>query len=430
MKDIITIDGPAGAGKSTVARILARRLGYTYLDTGALYRAVAWKVKKAGIDPEDEGLLRKVLEDTSITINGDGVFVDGVDVSREIRTAEMGEMSSRVSAIPSVRQYLLSIQREAGEKGRVVAEGRDTGTVVFPDAENKFFLDASLKERARRRHRELITRSPDITFEATMKDLERRDIRDSTREVAPLKRTDDMIYIDTTGLDIDEVVAEIIRNLRPSGSSDRNLFYRFAAMLIRLIFRLNGGLEVRGVENIPRIGGGIIASNHISYLDPPLISAVLPRRVTFIARKGLFDIPLLGWFIRHYSFPIDRERPSPSTIKEAIRRLKRGELLALFPEGRRSETGQLLEPKRGLGMIVSRVDVPVVPTLIIGSNRALPVGARWLRRAKIKIVFDRPIYCSSTIETTRGGQRAYEEISKRVMSAIRVMKERYEDTGG
>jgi len=430
MKDIITIDGPAGAGKSTVARILARRLGYTYLDTGALYRAVAWKVKRTGIDPGDEDRLKGLLEDTSITLNGDGVFVDGVDVSGEIRTAEMGEMSSRVSAIPFVRQYLLAIQRRAGERGRIVAEGRDTGTVVFPEAGHKFFLDASLEERARRRHRELIARNPHITLEATIKDLERRDLRDSTREVAPLRRTEDMVYIDTTGLDINEVVSEILKSLGPSGESDRSLFYRFAAMLIRLAFRLNGGLEVMGIENIPRVGGGIIASNHISYLDPPLISAVLPRRVTFIARKGLFDIPLLGWFIRHYSFPIDRERPKPSTIKEAIRRLKRGELLAMFPEGKRSETGELLEPKKGLGMIVSRIDVPVIPTLIIGSNKALPVGARWLKRAKITIIFDRPIYYSSTIETTANRQRAYEGLGRMVMSAIKEMKERYEGTGG
>lgn len=432
MKDIITIDGPSGAGKSTVAMLLARRLGYNYLDTGALYRAIAWKARREGINPDDESALKGMLNNTNITVNGESIIVDGGDVSSEIRTGEMGELSSRVSAIPFVRKYLLSIQREAGLKGRVVVEGRDTGTVIFPEAKNKFFLDASLEERAKRRHKEFINKTPDITLEATIEDLEKRDRRDSTRGVSPLKKTDDMVYIDTTSLSVDEVISEIIRNLRISDRemSDRNLFYRFAAAVIRLIFRLNGGLEIRGIENVPMVGGGIIASNHISYLDPPLISAVVPRRVTFIARKGLFDIPLLSWFIKHFSFPVDRERTQPSTIKEAIRRLRNGELLALFPEGRRSETGELLEPKHGIGMIVSRGDVPVIPTLIIGSNRVLPVGAKWLRRAKITIIFDRPIYYSSTIKSNKGHHQIYEDVSKMVMSAIKEMKRKYEDTGG
>ncbi|GAB4536686.1 MAG: (d)CMP kinase [Thermodesulfovibrionia bacterium] len=214
MRDIITIDGPSGAGKSTIARLLAKRLGYRYLDTGALYRAAAWKVKREGINPDDESAIRDVLNNTKITINGDRVFVDGIDVSSEIRTRELGELSSRVSAIPFVRGYLLSIQREAGIKGRVVVEGRDTGTVIFPDAMNKFFLDASVEERARRRYKELINKDPNITLEETIEDIRRRDKRDSMRDIAPLKRTVDMVYIDTTNLSIDEVITEMVKNLR------------------------------------------------------------------------------------------------------------------------------------------------------------------------------------------------------------------------
>jgi len=429
IKDIITIDGPSGAGKSTVARLLARRLGYNYLDTGALYRAIAWKVKKEGVSLDNGSLLKEILARTHIRIDGNRIFVDGTDVSSDIRTREMGELSSRVSAIPVVREYLFSIQRKAGEEGRVVVEGRDTGSVIFPEAMNKFFLDASVEERARRRYSELINNGQHVTLDEIIEDIKRRDKRDSTRDISPLRRTEDMVFIDTTSISVDGVVNEIIKNLKmPHDRRDMNLFYRTAAMLIRMIFRINGGLEVIGRENIPLSGGAIIASNHISYLDPPLISAVVPRRVTFIARKGLFDIPLLGWFIRHYSFPINRERPQPSTIKEAIKRLKNGELLAIFPEGRRSETGGFLEPKQGLAMIVSRSMVPLIPTLIIGSNKALPIGAKWLKRAKIKIIFDMPIYYSSTIEL-RDKEYVYEDILRMFISALERMKARYGDTG-
>lgn len=214
MKSVITIDGPSGAGKGTIARLLAKQLGYKYLDTGALYRAVAWKVRKEQIPLDNEEALNKLLGNIDITFNGDRVVVDGTDVSSAIRTAEIGELSSQVSAIPAVRAGLFSIQRDMCLQGKVVIEGRDTGTVVFPESENKFYLDASLEERARRRYEELKQKDPDITLETTIGDIRRRDVRDSSRKTSPLKKTDDMIYIDSTNMSIDEVAETIIDNLR------------------------------------------------------------------------------------------------------------------------------------------------------------------------------------------------------------------------
>lgn len=202
------------------------------------------------------------------------------------------------------------------------------------------------------------------------------------------------------------------------------LLYRFLTFIIRLVFFINGGLHVSGKDNIPAEGGVIVASNHISYLDPPLLAAVLPRRATFIARKGLFTMPVLGWFIKHFAFPVDRERTQPSTIKEAVKRLKSGEVIVMFPEGRRSETGELLEGKRGVGMVASMGNVPIVPTLILDSDKALPVGARWLKRAKISVIFGRPID-PSTVEGE--GDRLYDNISKKIMSTIGDIKIRYAD---
>jgi cytidylate kinase len=217
MRDVITIDGPSGAGKSTVSRLVAQKLGYKYLDTGALYRAVAWKVKEDGGSPEDEKYLTRLLEKINIAFDGDKITVDGIDITSQIRNPEIGELSSMLSAKPVVRERLFTLQREIGLKGKIVIEGRDIGTVIFPEAENKFFLDASLEERGRRRYKELKESrniGTGVTLEATIESIKQRDKRDSTRQASPLKKTKDMIYIDTSNLTIEEVVAKIMGALK------------------------------------------------------------------------------------------------------------------------------------------------------------------------------------------------------------------------
>lgn len=205
-----------------------------------------------------------------------------------------------------------------------------------------------------------------------------------------------------------------------------DFFYRVVSLVIRVILRINGGLEVIGRENIPLDGGVIIAANHVSYLDPPLIGSVLPRRGTFIAMKELFDMPLLGWVISHYAFPVEEGGTQPSVIKKTISRLRAGELITIFPEGQRSVTGELLKAKRGIGMLASLSNVPVVPALIIGANISLPFNATWLRRARISVIFGRPVYPVMD-EGSENKNEGYEKISIQVMSAIREIKERYGD---
>ena len=209
MKNVITIDGPSGSGKGTVARILARDLGYSYLDTGALYRSVAWKAEQEKIDIDNEEMLNNLLQEISIAFEDEHVMVNGQDISAEIRTGKIGELSSRVSAKPSVRAALFNIQREICVQGKIVIEGRDTGTTIFPESENKFYLDADVEERARRRFEELKIKDPGITLEKTIDDIRKRDRRDSSRESSPLIKTDDMVYVDSTGMTIDEVVCFI-----------------------------------------------------------------------------------------------------------------------------------------------------------------------------------------------------------------------------
>jgi cytidylate kinase len=214
---IITIDGPAGAGKSTVSKMLAKKLSYIYLDTGSLYRALAYKGVKNKINFEDMEALNNLCSNISIVLkNSEGqmkVYVDGEDVGDKIRTEEIGLAASKISAYAVVRQRLLQLQREAGRNGGIVAEGRDMGSVVFPKADFKFYLDADIKERIKRRHKELLGKGNSSELLAIQKDMETRDNQDSKREIAPLKPTSSSIIIDSTKLSLQEVVDKIVRQM-------------------------------------------------------------------------------------------------------------------------------------------------------------------------------------------------------------------------
>jgi CMP/dCMP kinase len=210
-KLVIAIDGPSGAGKSTVARLLAQRLGYTYIDTGAMYRAIGWKAVREGLDPADERGLAGLCARTEVSISTDHsdtrIVVDAIDVTNEIRTPEMGMMASAVSKSPAVRARLLGLQRELGSHGGVVMDGRDIGTVVFPKADLKFFLDASPEERGQRRYRELRQKGLDVDLDRITREIRERDCQDSGRELAPLKAAADAHVIDSSMMNIDEVLA-------------------------------------------------------------------------------------------------------------------------------------------------------------------------------------------------------------------------------
>ena len=213
-KFIITIDGPAGAGKSTVSKTLAKKLNYIYLDTGALYRALAYKTLKLKISLYDVSAIANLCSSTTVLLkNIDGkmkVSVDGEDVEEKIRTEEVGLAASKISTFAVVRERLLNLQREAGAQGGIVAEGRDMGSVVFPHADYKFFLDAKLEERIKRRYEELLDKGASVEYKTIQKDMFTRDKQDKQREIAPLKAPDGAIIIDSDNLSAVEVVDKII----------------------------------------------------------------------------------------------------------------------------------------------------------------------------------------------------------------------------
>lgn len=218
MSFVITIDGPAAAGKSTVARAVARTAGFLYVDTGALYRALGLKLVREGISPDDLAEVERCLASTTLDLSGSPdethVWLDGGDVSSEIRTPEVSELASRVAAMPFVRRRLVDIQRGLRSRGPLVGEGRDLGTVVFPDAEVKVYLDADLETRARRRAHELQARGLPVRLEQVRDELKARDIRDTGRADSPLRAADDATHIDCSGMEIGVVVKAVLEVAR------------------------------------------------------------------------------------------------------------------------------------------------------------------------------------------------------------------------
>jgi cytidylate kinase len=218
---IIAIDGPSAAGKSTLAKRLAKELGFTYMDTGAMYRALALKVLREGIDIGNDGMLTQLIGSTEIDLVDTGgklrVLLDGEDVSELIRTPEVSQMASKASALKTVRQWMLVLQRALGQRGDVVAEGRDIGTVVFPDAEVKIYLDASAQERARRRVKELRRAGRQVSLDETLREMVERDKRDSERDLAPLSKADDAVAIDSSALDAEALAQTVMQEIRKKG---------------------------------------------------------------------------------------------------------------------------------------------------------------------------------------------------------------------
>ncbi len=374
----VAIDGPAAAGKSTTARAVARRLGLLYVDSGAMYRALALKLIALGLDPHDPDVLSSFLRSTRIDLedrDGDTrVILDGEDVTGRLRDERVGTFASTIAPLRAVRVYLVERQRELARRRGVVMEGRDIGTVVLPDAALKIYLTASLEVRSARRVEELTGRGLPADPAVIRRLIEERDRRDLERDESPLRAAADAVTVDTTALTIDEqverVVAEVRRRAEEAPAAPIRGFYRVARAIARAIARVFFGLRIEGVEHLPPAGGFILASNHASALDPPLVGACATRRLAYLAKAELFRPPGLKQLIEALgAIPIRRQAFDRQALDLAKTVLKGGSGLLLFPEGTRTRSGELGPGRPGVSMLAAEAGVPVIPAFVRGTFR-------------------------------------------------------------
>ena len=386
----IAIDGPGGAGKSTVAKSVAKELGIIYVDTGALYRTIGLYMLNNGIDPKDAPAVAAALPDFTLELKFvDGkqtVLLNGEDVGDRIRTPEASMAASAVSAIKEVRAYLLDTQRNIAAKNSVIMDGRDIGTVILPDAEVKIFLTASPEARARRRYKELIAKGQEVTYEQVYSEMVARDRNDSTRDIAPCVQAEDAVLLDNSDLDFEgtvNAVLEIVKKKRPV-----NKFYKRLHRVLAPIFRFIWRIKAVGAENVPLEGAVMFCSNHIAAKDPIMIAAACKRPITFIGKKELFEVPFLGWLIKKLgAIPLDRGGKDVGAIKTAVTALQNDGALAIFPQGHRypGENPANTPTKNGAALICYRSKCDVIPVCIKTKDHKY----RFLRR--IEIEFGKPI---------------------------------------
>ena len=412
----IAIDGPGGAGKSSVAKAVAAKLGIIYVDTGALYRTIGLFMLRSNINPKDEKSVTAALPRFSLELKFiDGkqtILLDGADVGDSIRTPEVSMAASAVSAIGSVREYLLNTQRDIARKNSVIMDGRDIGTVILPNAEVKIFLTASPEARAQRRYKELIAKGQSVTYEQVFAEMVERDTNDSTRALAPCVPAEDATMLDNSNLTFDGTVKAVLKIIKKN--KPKKTFYmkahRILAPMIRFFFRIHA----EGLENIPPETPIMFCANHIAAKDPVMIAAASRRQITFLAKKELFSVPLLGWLIKKLgAVKLDRSGSDVSAIRASVDVLENGGALAIFPQGHRypGVHPATTDTKNGAALIAYRSGADVVPVCI----KLKKYKYRFLR--KKVIIFGEPIK-NSELMFENGGSEEYKNATDIIFNRI------------
>lgn len=422
----IAIDGPAASGKSTLARALAERLGLVMVNSGAMYRAVTWKVLREEIDPADTAAVIRLLDEMDIHCGQDGyistIHIDGADPTPFLREPEINANVSTVSAIPQVRERLVALQRDYLKRTHVVMEGRDIGSVVFPDTPFKIYIDADPAVRDERR-----------SGDGEIDSVSQRDAADSSRKTDPLMVADGATKLDTSALTISGVVDAAIGILGKQGfplpqhlpaeepPTPMRWIYWLGWMAFGAAYRTLFGLRIIGDENLIKAGPVLIASNHQSFLDPPLIGNLYKTEMVFFARKSLFKGFGKWLYPQWNAIPIDQEKPDMSSMKTVIRNLKEGWRVLVFPEGQRTLDGSINEAAPGIGMIAAKAGVPIQPVRIFGADKALPRGSGKISFARITVKVGPPILLTPEEFKAYSNKEGYLALTDRIMAAIKAL---------
>jgi len=415
---VLAIDGPAGAGKSATARGVAKRLGLLHVDSGAMYRAAAWIAVTAGADLDSEVEVLRAVEGVRFEATEEGFLANGRLVGPEIRSADAGEAASRVAVHPGIRRQLVAIQRSLARPPGIVMEGRDIGTVVFPKADLKIFLSASVEVRAHRRFLELESHGEAADLAAIESMIRDRDRRDESRAQSPLLPAGDAIRLDTSELTLEEEVALVGRwaELGRRGPGPTTIFYWFGSRFVKVFSRTMLKFRIEGLDHVPRTGPLIAACNHISFWDPPLVGSNFPRVLHFVAKAELFRNKVFGAMLRGYnSIPIQRGLRARSGLLGAEEVLNEGGAVLIFPEGTRNKSGVLMPPRAGIGRLAAVTRTPVLPIRISGSNQ---IRRSLRRQTLVRIVIGTPMTPPIRADLDRAVENAF---AVRVMEAIAAL---------
>jgi cytidylate kinase len=399
---VVAVDGPSSSGKSTVGAEAARRLDYRFCDTGLLYRAVTWLATERGISPADTRALVSLAGEVRLIADEHGhlgkVQAAGREVTKKVRGAAVDRAVSDYSKVPELRSALVPRQREIAADGRIIVAGRDIGTVIFPDADVKIYLQASAEERARRRveQRGLDPDGPEA--HKILEELRRRDRIDSGRKTAPLRSATDAVVLSTDGNTFEQTVEAVVETVRQAERRAENaaseglstarpvsagkglaFFPRFTATVLRLILACLTRVKAEGLDRIPRTGPLLIVCNHCSNADGALLMTfvvpALGRPMGWIGKEEALRWPVVGWAIRQNGvFGVRRGAGDLEAFKTAKSVLDEGRVLTIFPEGTRSPTGALQSAKEGATVLAIRSGAPVLAIALVGSHRFLPKG--------------------------------------------------------
>lgn len=433
---IITIDGPSASGKSTLAKKIAQRLGINYLDSGAFYRSIAAFLILNEDSAEDEGFLLGFLQNATLKLEYEGsfarYFLNGVDLSPYLRNEQVAMKASRIAKFGVVRKFVNQNLQAICKMGDFIADGRDLGSKVFPKADVKFFLTASIESRAKRRELEQKTMGIETSFEKVLEQLLQRDEQDSKRKIDPLVKPADAIFLDTTSFTTDEVCEQMLANIKKKFVVRPSWYRVLIGCFLKKFFKIFFRLQVFGEGNAEKVAGGLVYANHTSYLDAPLLLSILGPNTVFVASKRVIEKNILIRCVTRF-FPlilVDEKNMSRDFFRICNKEIHKGSPVVIFPEGMRSITGEILSFKEGLASIIIHCKITeVLPIYLGGVYNAWPkerlFPTFW---KKITVLISKPLCITGHKE---GGAKEprnvlTEHLKKRLVDLEKQYKDKYE----